>query len=1053
MKQSKLHILFILALAFQFAFGQKYNFKNYSTKEGLANSNVNAIVQTREGYLWMCTQGGGLSRFNGKEFKNFTKADGLINNDVLSLCQDRDNNLWIGTTSGICRYDGSTFKSFSEKDGSVLKECYSIMCDSRGNLWFATFDGLLVYSSGKFKKFTTQTGLPTNEIICVFEDSQQKIWVGYRQSGLSNIDINGKVSNHIPSFSYDDKKHTAFTFTQDKTGRIWVGEAGSGIYKMNLGKIVRVDIPEVNNDFIGTIICDKNGLLWAATDHGLLKINGLQHTLFSEKQGLASDRVQAVMQDYEGKIWIGTLGGGVSMFTNEAVVTYNSNTGLTNDKIYSILETSKGLVLVGYFNGLDIGINGVFTKLKGVPGLDEETITSIFEDSHHNVWVGTEAKGIFVFSQTPVGLSLITKIGNASPLLIENPLKFVESNGIIYGVCYGQGVYAFENYKPRLLEIDPKLPADKPISICKNIDGNIWVAFNGSGIGQINNDKVIPVTDKYPESLNNVWCLLNDEKGHLFFGTQDGGLVVHDKTNYKSYTTKDGLCSNYIISLAYDRGALWIGTEKGVDKIIFDDNGNIKKVTYFGTDDGFKSIELNQNTIFANSNSKVWFGTLNGLTRYDSKYDVESKIEPKLILQNIKLFYQDVNWANFSKKINSRTNLPEELSLSYKNNHLTFNFQAATTDHVVYQFMMVGLDDNWSPADDKNEAVYTNIPPGNYTFKVKAINPKGISSEEISFSFDITPPFWRTWWFYTLVILTLTIGIVSYFRYRTAALEKEKRILEEKVEERTIALQESNHKLSDALHDIKDSINYAERIQRAMLPALENMQNHLPQSFIYFQPRDVVSGDFYWYSHKDGVDYFATCDCTGHGVPGAFMSMVGNSLLNEIILTKNITSPSVILSELNKGVQSALKQRENQTRDGMDVAFVAIDYPNKKVTYAGANRALWIVKNSEMANDVFEIKATKSAIGGFTDESQVYEQHVLELKTDDVLYMHTDGYADQFGGPNGKKLMTKKFKEIVLSMQQKNMRMQGVVLENEIVDWMKKTYEQVDDILVVGIKF
>ncbi|MBC7863003.1 MAG: SpoIIE family protein phosphatase, partial [Bacteroidia bacterium] len=194
-------------------------------------------------------------------------------------------------------------------------------------------------------------------------------------------------------------------------------------------------------------------------------------------------------------------------------------------------------------------------------------------------------------------------------------------------------------------------------------------------------------------------------------------------------------------------------------------------------------------------------------------------------------------------------------------------------------------------------------------------------------------------------------------------------------------------------------------------------------------------------------------DCTGHGVPGAFMSMVGSSLLNEIVLTKGIQNPTEILMQLNIGVQNALKQRENQTRDGMDLSFCAIDYKNKKLAYAGANRALWVFRNKEDGIALEEIKATKCAIGGFTDETQVYERHEVQLNDGDTVYLHSDGYADQFGGPQGKKLMTKRFKDILGGIQNQKMPQQEESLGKEIDSWMGSDYEQVDDILVIGVKF
>jgi serine phosphatase RsbU (regulator of sigma subunit) len=373
---------------------------------------------------------------------------------------------------------------------------------------------------------------------------------------------------------------------------------------------------------------------------------------------------------------------------------------------------------------------------------------------------------------------------------------------------------------------------------------------------------------------------------------------------------------------------------------------------------------------------------------------------------------------------------------------------------VKYKFILENLDDDWSPYTTNNQAVYTNIPPGTYTFRVVARNSFGIESkEQIEFTFTITPPFWKTWWFYTIISVVVLAGLILFFRWRTANLEKEKRVLEQKVNERTAELKTANEHLSVALHDIKDSINYAERIQRAIMPVQEKIRESLSDSFILFRPRDVVSGDFYWYNHKDGTDYIAAVDCTGHGVPGAFMSMVGNSLLNEIVLTKGVSDPSIILMQLNAGVQNSLKQRENQTRDGMDLAFCAIDYKNRKLYYAGANRSLWIIRNSSEAHTVEEIKATKCAIGGFTNESQVYERHEVILNPGDTVYMHSDGFADQFGGPQGKKLMTKRFKDILVNIQKFSMHQQANQLGMEIDEWMGSDYEQVDDILVIGVRF
>lgn len=262
-------------------------------------------------------------------------------------------------------------------------------------------------------------------------------------------------------------------------------------------------------------------------------------------------------------------------------------------------------------------------------------------------------------------------------------------------------------------------------------------------------------------------------------------------------------------------------------------------------------------------------------------------------------------------------------------------------------------------------------------------------------------------------------------------------------------VEKSKHIIEEKNKDITDSINYAKRIQRATLPHRKEIWAAFPQSFLLFKPKDIVSGDFYFFHKNDHSAFIAVADCTGHGVPGAFMSMVGAGKLNDAVSESSDTSE--ILSLLNKGIKASLKQTDGNesTRDGMDIALCSVDTENRIIKYAGANRPLWIIRNGQ--TEVEEIKATKSAIGGLTDNNQHFETHEFKLLTGDTLYLFTDGFADQFGGGEGKKLMTKKFKEILLDIQGKSMKEQEQYLNSFIENW-KAGIEQVDDILVIGIR-
>jgi serine phosphatase RsbU (regulator of sigma subunit) len=300
-------------------------------------------------------------------------------------------------------------------------------------------------------------------------------------------------------------------------------------------------------------------------------------------------------------------------------------------------------------------------------------------------------------------------------------------------------------------------------------------------------------------------------------------------------------------------------------------------------------------------------------------------------------------------------------------------------------------------------------------------------------------------------LLVLTVGIISVVLIHSRYVLTKKEIIAR------LALAATNEELEfqkglieKKNEEITDSINYAQRIQQAILPNLDDISAAFPSSFVLYKPKDIVSGDFYFYTKKEENHFIAAVDCTGHGVPGAFMSMIGAEKLGESV--EQSKNPSSILKSLNAGIKTSLKQSEENdesTRDGMDLALCAVNTITKTINYAGANRPFWLIRKD--GKELEEIKATKKAIGGFTEYAQEFESHTIQLNDGDTFYLCTDGYADTFNGETGKKMNTKRFKEILLSIQHLTMQEQEEHLLNYIKQW-QGTAEQIDDILVIGIR-
>jgi len=620
-----------------------------------------------------------------------------------------------------------------------------------------------------------------------------------------------------------------------------------------------------------------------------------------------------------------------------------------------------------------------------------------------------------------------------------------------------------------------------------------------------NNQLVNPIL---PKTVNEITSIAFDSVGRVWLGTNGRGLYYGNYNSksksleLKNLSSSNYLSSNYIFSLLYYQNKIWAGNEKGIDLINFS-NDSVFSIQTFGPERGFLGLQNNLNSSYIDKEGNLWFGTVNGLYQLKSKdLNKYTKGEKSIsYIKHVLVNHNSINWKNseFSDGVEGLFNLPLELNLPYNYNNLAFDFIAlnyVASEKILYTWKLDGYDNDWSKLSQKKECEYTNLEPGEYTLQIKSTNEKGELIESITqFSFSIINPFWQTWWF-KIVSSILMIGLIIYYlNFRTGQLIKKQKDLEAIIMTRTEEITKQKDELeltqkeielqNDELQlknkEITDSILYSRRIQRSILPSTQKTNNLLKNYSIFYKPKDIVSGDFYWIE-KSAINerklFFAVADCTGHGVSGAMVSLICTRALNSSLFQNKLDYPNQILDETTKIVTESFTDSETGTiiKDGMDIALGSLDYSQNENTpefeFSGAQNPAWIITSYTDANihvngicldpeivtethKLFIIKATKQPVGHF-ENLKPFANNTCTLPSGAKIYLFTDGYADQFGGnlalnTQGKKYKYKPLKKFIMSIQHHSITRQKLDLENEFYRW-KQDLEQVDDVLFMAIE-
>jgi len=1082
-KNYLLSVTFLL-LFHTLSFSQQYFFKRFSIEEGLPQSSVYCLLQDSRGYIWMGTDGGGLSRFDGMKFESFTKSDGLSDNIIRSLFEDSKGNIWIGTDNGLTLYNGIEFIIIGNEQDLYGTTVLCILEGENGIIWVGTNDGglsgLTLTDSLSITGFTREDGLVSDFIFDIYEDENNALWLAM-VGGLNIIEFSGTGSPQIKNITRPSvESNFILSIEPAPDGSVWLGSYGDGLFVAKPSsdyKNISIDYHPVNNAQPGMIIWDiksrKDGETWLATDkNGIIRLkDGEIYGKYNRENGLPSNQIINIITDNEDNNWFASFGQGAIMFRNEKFISYSKDDGLLGNQVFDILPdnennlyvaTEEGFLCFSRENGT-IRRTRYFTSQNGLN--DNGANTMIQRDKQ--ILIGTN-NGINIFDGRRVSNF---PVNNALPDRKINCLLADRSNILWIGTNGGYGRLAGDDLF--FLSQEEGLIHDEVQTMIEDKKGRIWLGTLG-GLVMLEGETYTDYNAEDGLSFLRINSLAEDKTGNIWIGTFGGGIYKFDtsKTSMpiSPVAGKGVLSSNTINSLMFASENLLIaGNDKGFDLIKLNNDLSVDGVIPYGLNDGFTGGENTLNSITLDKTGMIWFGTRNGLIRFNPELDREIHNEPATFITDIKLFFEKVDWNQKGFSPGKWFGLPENLVLSHKDNHVTFEwtgFSFQNPEDILFSYSLEPQSKEWAPFSGKRDMSFSGLTPGNYTFKVQAKNKYGITGDITAFKFTIKPPFWQTTWFIVTMSLLVIALVITGVRLRVRNLVREKIKLENIVKERTREVVEQKDEIERQRDivtfqkkEITDSIHYAETIQRAVLPEETILNGFFTDYFLLFRPKDIVSGDFYWMSRKDGYIVFTAADCTGHGVPGAFMSMLGVSFLNKIVNESGVLQPDAILNSLRENIITALKQKGafETSKDGMDIALCSLDTDKKKLLYAGANNPLYVFRKTGSEYEHIERKGDKMPVG-FHSRMDNFTLHELELQKGDTIYLFSDGFHDQFGGPDGKKFMKTRFIRMLQENQHLDMASQKDTFNKTLDDWINYPSEtcspvgQIDDVILLGAR-
>ena len=1074
------------------------SFENYTTTNGLPSNEISSLLFTND-LLFIGTKKG-LCTYNGHTIDNNTLYKKIKGNVKKIL--ERKSVLHIITTKGYYIMDISKFPYVLDSiavPNIISQNPTDAEFDEDGNLWVSTSDKGLFFIentiSTKIPKFvliqnSISSTVVNNKLIrianfnsnnlfkgesiyCIEFDKKQNLLVsdwgnGIAQIKFDRINNTGFTANylHLDSLLTNPVQITRFTnIEKDETGNLFFASDGFGFLK------VPIDRNTNENDY------SESQISWVSTEQGFFGNNPL-----------------CFHQDNNNNLWIGTLYDGLILMNNKSSLSYNKSSGLLEEKVISVYKSSDSAIWAGTYGGGAFRYKDKkFTRCFWENGISESIIKSVLEDDFGNIWLATVGGGISIISKENTQKQLtVSKVISDANNLTNNYVSYLykDATGAIWVGYQGDEKIDKIVLKQDLSFTITSYPITSLVSfnvscLAEDDDQNIWITST-EGVWVLNT-KTGHVSNEYT-MFKNVQTIAKDWNGNMWLGTSDVGAIILKnklKARYspespaatiEKLTTQHGISSNCINTILFSKESVWLISNNGINEIKIDYYLNkVKEIKTYNKGNGFASYDNKPNTAVFDDEQIIWIGSVDGLTQYQNLNYNNNEINQKnliVYINTINVENKTINWSDSSLfasgeysaiKFDGYFNwykIPQNLELDYTHGSVQLILNTndiADQNQINYNYKLIGYDKDWNTLYNSNELTYRNLPSGDYSLVIKASLTNDFStSQEFTYHFSVKPPFWKTTSFYIIIIIIILVVMYYYIVGRERRLKREKLKLELEVKARTSEIEKKKKEIEiqSALiqginNDLTDSIKYAQRIQKTILPNPEILAQHFSEYFIYYKPRNIVSGDYYWIKEMNDLVYVAVIDCTGHGVPGAFMSLITSSILNESIDPAiSQYSPAKMLEYLRREISDRVSQNMNdKINDGLDIGLICYDKEKGTIEYVNANRPLYIISN----NELITLASENVSIGGFADLNSVIPSKTISIKKDDQLFLFTDGITDQFGGDKNKKYNPARLRQFLLMNDHLPFDQLKEKLNDDITQW-QSSYEQTDDILFVGLK-